>query len=53
MAEWSMAVVLKVMQGWEGHQLLPIHPNKIRRFEIVGWVGLVPVVESSRTKPGQ
>jgi hypothetical protein len=24
MAEWSMAVVLKVMQGWEGHQLFPI-----------------------------
>ena len=32
MAEWSMAVVLKAVQGWEGPQLLPIHPNRIRRF---------------------
>jgi hypothetical protein len=29
MAEWSMAVVLKVIQGWEGHQLLQFTPIKL------------------------
>src|SRR5262249_21366014 len=32
MAEWSIAVVLNVRQGWEGHHLLPIHPNKNKPF---------------------
>ncbi len=37
MAEWSMAVVLKVMQGWEEHRLLPIQPNNIRLFCVDGY----------------
>jgi hypothetical protein len=49
----SMAVVLKVSDGWEGHRLLPIHPNKIKSFWLTNWCELVPVSNSSRTKDGQ
>lgn len=32
----TVTVVLRVSQGWEAHQLLPIHPDKINVFCIVG-----------------
>jgi hypothetical protein len=33
----SGTVVFKTVHGWEGHRLLPTHPNKIGRFLHMTW----------------
>ena len=52
MAEWSMAVVLKTVQGWEGRRLLPTHADEHARNVERFYCGMVRFGNGSRTKDG-